>query len=152
MLLLSCREEDGIDFGKESRNETRFVFQVSPEIQTRAEGTAFDAGDQIGIYVVRHLPDDAPVLSSSNNYADNKCYHVVNGTSLEPATDDDMIYASGAGYVYTIYAYYPYNDTISDPTNIYGEVKTVQTYGTNFKKSDFMMVLSVCQNIGLLTG
>lgn len=144
MLLLSCREEDGIDFGKESRNETRFVFQVSPEIQTRAEGTAFDAGDQIGIYVVRHLPDDAPVLSSSNNYADNKCYHVVNGTSLEPATDDDMIYASGAGYVYTIYAYYPYNDTISDPTNIYGEVKTVQTYGTNFKKSDFMMAKTAC--------
>lgn len=143
ILLLSCRE-DGIDFSEESRNETRFVFQVSPEIQTRAEGTMFDEGDKIGIYVVRHLPGNAPVLESSGNYADNKCYEVINGTSLEPATDIDIVYASGTGYVYTIYAYYPYNDTISDPTNIYGEVKTVQTYGNNFKESDFMMAQTTC--------
>ncbi len=144
VLLLSCREEDGIDFSEESRNEAGFVFQVSPEIQTRAEGTTFDAGDKIGIYVVRHLPDDAPVLRPSDNYADNKCYNVVNGTSLEPVTDSDIICASGSGYVYTIYAYYPYNDTISDPTNIYGEVELDQTYGTNFKKSDFMMAQTTC--------
>ncbi len=148
ILMLSCREEDGIDFSEESRNGARFVFQVSPEIQTRAEGTMFDEGDKIGIYVVRHLPGNVPVLESSGNYADNKCYEVVNGMSLEPDTDDDIISASGTGYVYTIYAYYPYNDTISDPTNIYGEVELDQTYGTNFKKSDFMMAQTTCLSAG----
>lgn len=144
VLLLSCREEDGIDLMEKSRNETNFVFQVSQEMRTRAEGTAFDAGDKIGIYVVRHRPDNAPVLSSSGNYADNKCYDVVNGTSLEPATEDDVICTGGSGYVYTVYAYYPYNDTLSDPTNIYGEVKIVQTFGTNFEQSDFMMAQTTC--------
>lgn len=145
-LLLSCRKEDGINLVEKSRNETNLVFQVSQEMRTRAAGSVFDAGDRIGIYVVRHQPDDAPVLKPSGNYADNKCYDVVDGT-LEPVTEDDAIYGE-AGYVYTIYAYYPYNDTLSNPTSIYGEVELDQTRETDFKRSDFMVAWTTCADAG----
>lgn len=137
-LILSSCQEDKIDFA-ENPQEVTFLIGGSGDVETRAEGTSFDVGDKIGIYIVRHQPDNIPILQPLGNYADNKCYKVTSGANLLPNSGSDKIYTSGSGYKYSIYAYYPYRSDIIDPTNILFEIEGDQRDIKRLKNSDFMM-------------
>lgn len=133
----SCQEER-MELTEELK-EIQFSLGNSENISTRAERTNFDVNDKIGIYIVKHLPGESPVLKSSGNYADNKCFRVLNGTDLVPDTEKDKIYTSGSDFKYSIYAYFPYDNQVTDPTNILFEVAGDQQKLSNVKRSDLMM-------------
>lgn len=145
-LILSSCQEDKIDFA-ENPQEVTFLIGRSGDVATRAEGTSFDVGDKIGIYIVRHQPYNSQTLQPTGNYADNKCFRIVDGANILPNTESDKIYSNKDGYVYSIYAYYPYDAKITDPTNIDFEVETDQCELQEVKKSDFMICQVLNTNI-----
>ena len=141
-MFVGCQDENDIVTGNGNENlrEIQFSASTSPtDVMTRAWGSSFENGDKIGIYVVRHLPNTSPVLQSSGNYADNKCYKISTNGRLLADTEKDKVYASTEGYVYSIYAYYPYQEGIIDPMNISFNVAVDQSRLEYVKKSDLML-------------
>lgn len=138
LALFTACQDDAFDFSEKSR-EIKFSLTTQGEVMTKATRTNFDVGDKIGIYVVRHLPYNSPVLLASGNFANNKCFKVVNGNILQPASEADKIFVESDGYAYSIYAYYPYDETITDPTNIDFEINSYQVEMQGVKKGDFML-------------
>lgn len=138
-LFTSCQNDTNDPFEKDNETEFQFVLGTADEIKTRAWSTNFDIGDKIGIYIVRHKPNESPVLQASGNFADNKCYKISSDNKLQPNSEADKIYRSIDNYLYSVYAYYPYDSGITDPTNILFGVKTDQQTLNNVKCSDLMM-------------
>jgi hypothetical protein len=95
---------------------------------------AWEENDEIGVYVVK----GSGGLKASGNYADNVPFRYGNGrwTPIDPQ------YYPNDGETLSFYAYYPYDETISDATNITFSVKTNQnslTSGTsNYNLSDLL--------------
>jgi hypothetical protein len=81
---------------------------------------AWEAGDAIGIYVVRRKSYETKALSSTpgENYKNNiKVTLQAGGTWAYDAGEDPIIYPND-GDVLDIYAYYPYDAAITDPNAI----------------------------------
>lgn len=110
----------------------------SDSITTRATDTGFQSGDEIGIYVVRRSGNTSEKLKISGNYADNKRYRIDSNGQLQPYSNADKIYLSKSE-VYDFYAYYPYNENLSDPTNYDFYVNMDQTTAEVYTKNDVMI-------------
>ena len=104
---------------------------LGPGTQTKVTGNAFDALDEIGLYVTDYVDNITPMpLQISGNRANNLTV-TFDGASWTP---EKTIYW-GAGKS-DVYAYYPYM-SISDVESQYFEVAADQT-GEGYEASDFL--------------
>lgn len=84
--------------------------------------SAFTAGDCVGLYIVRGTAS----LQASGNYADNLALTFDGSTWTCP----DMPSFPTDGSALSFYAYYPYDDGLTDPLAIAHRVSTDQQPGT----------------------
>ena len=100
---------------------------------TRANDSAFENGDKVGIYVVNYNGATAGTLSATNNHVNNMQF-TYGGNSWTPSSaiywKDDTTHAD-------FYAYYPYG-TASNVNAYAFSTKTDQSLEANYWASDFL--------------
>ena len=104
---------------------------LGPGTQTKVTGNAFDALDEIGLYVTDYVDNTTPIpLQISGNRANNLTV-TFDGSSWAP--EKTIYWGSGKS---DVYAYYPYM-SISDVESQHFEVAADQT-GEGYEASDFL--------------
>lgn len=101
---------------------------------TRATDTAFDDGDQVGLYVVTHSSTTQPTLLSSGNYADNVRF-TYQGTwaSTQPLYwQDNHTHAD-------FYLYYPYAAQMPDVHHWHVAVPADQSTPSAMRQADVLV-------------
>ena len=117
---------------------------VGPSAQTRVSAGAFEAADQIGLYVTDYATETSPMpLQVSGNRANNS---LVTFDGLAWAPEQAIYWGTGKS---DVYAYYPYLEVVGDVNDQYFEVATDQT-GEGYEASDFLWAKAegVCQADG----
>ena len=105
---------------------------VGPSAQTKVSAGAFEAADQIGLYVTDYVNETTPMpLQISGNRANNS---LVTFDGLAWTPDQTIYWGDGKS---DVYAYYPYFETVEDVNNQSFELATDQT-GTGYEMSDFL--------------
>ncbi len=109
---------------------------VGPSAQTKVSAGAFEAADQIGLYVTDYVNETTPMpLQISGNRANNSQV-TFDGSVWTP--DQTIYWGSGKS---DVYAYYPYFETVTDVNSQYFELATDQT-GDGYELSDFLWAKS----------
>lgn len=99
-FLVSCQREEELLLPGDR------VITFNTPIKNRAVGTAWDAGDKIGVFMVR---ESAPgVWETVIDDAFNKCYQTTGDGVFTPATAVDAIKAPRDGQAVNFVSYYPY--------------------------------------------
>lgn len=105
---------------------------VGPSAQTKVSAGAFEAADQIGLYVTDYVNETTPMpLQISGNRANN---FLVTFDGLAWIPEQTIYWGTGKS---DVYAYYPYFQTVADVNNQYFELATDQT-GAGYEASDFL--------------
>lgn len=105
---------------------------VGPDVQTKVSAGAFEAADQIGVYVTDYVNETTPIpLQISGNRATNSLV-TFDGSAWTP--EQTIYWGNGKS---DVYAYYPYFETVTDVNNQYFELATDQT-GAGYEASDFL--------------
>lgn len=150
LLLSSCSNGDmeaGEPDGQTGNGgDIRFEIGFAPQGNNVAEGTpqtkvatapdftgTWENGDQIGVFACTA----GTQLAASGNYIHNvkMTYSSAGGGTWTPATP---LYWPGSGGKLDFYAYYPYEASANDPTNITFNVKNDQS-GTTLSKSNYSL-------------
>lgn len=114
ILAIGCTKNDSLE-----ELDNREI-KVVAEMASRATMTAFESGDQMGLYAVEYASEDAPLLQLGGNYLNN-----------EPMTYDGTQWASNRKLYWSespcdFYGIYPYQ-SLKSIDNILFEVKTDQS-------------------------
>lgn len=129
-LALTACQEGNITPDIATNGEMSFNV-LGPGTQTKVTGNAFDALDEIGLYVTDYVDNTTPMpLQISGNRANNLTV-TFDGSSWAP--EKTIYWGSGKS---DVYAYYPYM-SISDVESQYFEVAADQT-GEGYEASDFL--------------
>ena len=108
---------------------------VSDIIDTRATDFAFEAGDEIGLYVVNHNSDGTPgTLMPQGNYVNNMRF-TYSGTW----TPDTPIYWQDNNTHADFYLYYPYRATVSSISAMPFSVNADQSTEAAYKAGDLII-------------
>lgn len=108
---------------------------ASSIIESRATETAFEANDEIGLYVVSRTSDGtAGVLAASGNYVDNMRF-TYSGTW----TPDTQIYWQDNTTHADFYLYYPYAASVSSVTAMPFSLKADQSQEADYKACDLLI-------------
>lgn len=139
MLLYSCQYYYSLDDKsyKDERQELHFKvgFPAQTRITTDAQfKSSFTVNDEIGLYIVERKKGETKELEANGNYADN-IKLTYNGNDW---VSEDIIYHPGRRYAIDIYAYYPYDENLTDPTRMDLAVKVDQGSEANYNASDFL--------------
>lgn len=100
---------------------------------TRANDTAFENGDKVGIYVVNYNGSTAGTLAASGNHVNNMQF-TFGGSAWTPAS---AIYWKDQTTHADFYAYYPYSASASTSAHSFS-VQTDQSTEANYFASDFL--------------
>lgn len=129
-LALAACQEGNITPDIATNGEMSFTV-LGPGTQTKVTGNAFDALDEIGLYVTDYVDNTTPMpLQISGNRANNLTV-TFDGSSWAP--EKTIYWGSGKS---DVYAYYPYM-SISDVESQYFEVAADQTR-EGYEASDFL--------------
>lgn len=101
--------------------------------QSRATETAFESGDQLGVFVAAHDATLQPYGNSVNNGQ-----FTFNGS--EWRSKRSYYWNEGLN---DVYAYYPYCPSVTDTDNFVFEVKDDQSLHSEFTASDFLCAKSL---------
>lgn len=96
---------------------------------SRATPTAFEQGDQLGVFGVI----DGQQLGATGNRINNACFMVDQNGQIK---GDPTVYYPDSKQAVAIFAYYPYSSTVGDATKFMFSVQADQSGGANIKKSD----------------
>ena len=108
---------------------------ISTSILSRATDLAFEAGDQIGLFVVNHQADgSAATLQTTGNYIDNTKF-TYDGT-WKAATPT---YWKDNSTPADFYIYYPYTSSISNIEAMPWTVNADQSTTENYKASELLI-------------
>ena len=127
VLLIGCTN----DASQDKQLADRLPIKISLE-KSRANDTAFESGDQVGLYVVNYNGSTAGTLTSTENHVNNACFTL--------STDwraDEELYWKDASTKADFYAYYPYGN----PTDVSAypfSVNTDQSAEADYWASDFL--------------
>ena len=107
-ILTACQKDSGT--AETALPQGAMSFNVlSPGVQTKVSGSAFESGDRAGLFVTDYADNSTPMpLQISGNRANNLAI-VCNGVSWTPAK---TVYWGGGKS--DVYAYYPYIESITD--------------------------------------
>ncbi|MBE6212102.1 MAG: hypothetical protein E7129_03065 [Rikenellaceae bacterium] len=126
-LLIGCTNDASQDEQLVDRLPIKINFEKS-----RANDTAFESSDQVGLYVVNYNGSTAGTLTSTENHVNNACFTL--------STDwraDEELYWKDASTKADFYAYYPYGN----PTDVSAypfSVNTDQSAEADYWASDFL--------------
>lgn len=144
MLLLACTsggegtETDPIQPSQPEETRPKMPINISTTI-TRATETAFENGDQIGLYVVNRKADgSSQPLLSSGNHVDNMLFTYSNGWA--PATP---IYWKDENTHSDFYLYYPYQKSLASVSAMIFELKANQSKAEDYKSGDLLVGASL---------
>ncbi|MBR1962202.1 MAG: leucine-rich repeat protein [Alistipes sp.] len=127
VLLIGCTN----DTSQDEQLADLLPIKISLE-KSRANDTAFESGDQVGLYVVNYNGSTAGTLTSTENHINNACFTL--------STDwraDEELYWKDASTKADFYAYYPYGN----PTDVSAypfSVNTDQSAEADYLASDFL--------------
>ncbi|MDD7068636.1 MAG: fimbrillin family protein [Prevotella sp.] len=140
LLLLACTsggegtETDPIQPSQPEETRPKMPINISTTI-TRATDTAFENGDQIGLYVVNRKADgSSQPLLSSGNHVDNMLFTYSNGWA--PATP---IYWKDENTHSDFYLYYPYQKSLSSVNAMVFELNANQSNAQDYKSGDLLI-------------
>ncbi len=102
---------------------------------TRANDTAYEVGDQVGLYVANYANGAATQLTNSGNHVDNMQFTLSDNGAWMPATN---IYWKDKSTRADFYAYYPYQSAVSDVTAVPVSVMADQSSEENYWASDLL--------------
>ena len=128
--LISCQKND-IETPITHVDEN-FKINLSMDLPTKVTDTAFESGDEVGIYVVNYVEGVAGTLAASGNHYDN-----VNHTYGLSWTAAEEMYWLDKSTKADFYCYYPYGNP-SSVTAFPFAVKADQSTLANYKASDFV--------------
>lgn len=95
----------------------------------RASAVAFEANDELGVYVTL----SGQQLFAANNRLDNGCFKVASDGNIK---GDPTVYYPDSKQAITLYAYYPFQATVNDANKLSFSVQVDQSTSENIKKSD----------------
>ena len=127
VLLIGCTNDASQDEQLVDRLPIKINFEKS-----RANDTAFESGDQVGLYVVNYDGSMAGTLTSTENHINNACFTLSTDWRAE-----EELYWKDASTKADFYAYYPYGN----PTDISAypfSVNTDQSAEADYWASDFL--------------
>lgn len=127
LLLIGCTNDVSHDEQLVGRLPIKINFEKS-----RANDTAFENGDQIGLYVVNYDGSTAGTLTSTENHVNNACF-----TLSTHWRADEELYWKDTSTKADIYAYSPYGNP-TDVSAYQFSVKTDQSAEANYWLSDFL--------------
>lgn len=140
--FVACNQSEEIDEMQAAREVT---FKVSKSALSRAGKETFKEGDAIGIYAVERSADATVATPVTNGRANNAKW-IKEGDTWKPATAADRITWSQKGTKMDFYAYYPYNENVTDPAAI---ALDLGNQSSNIESAD---VLRAANTNGLATG
>lgn len=140
-LMFSCSEKPE---ESDMSDSDRIPLDISVRIEWGREGKDFQAGDEIGIYVVNNNGSYPGVLQNKGNQADNVRF-VYDGSGWN---SNEEVFLKGDTFA-ACYAYYPYTSSITSPTEYTFSVHKDQSIKDNFDASNFLWGES---NIDILGG
>ncbi len=126
-LLIGCTQNDS----QIEQLADRMPIKISLE-KSRANDTAFESGDQVGLYVVNYNGSTAGTLTSTENHVNNACFTLSTDWRAE-----EELYWKDASTKADFYAYYPYGN----PTDVSAYpfcVNTDQSAEADYWASDFL--------------
>ena len=131
-VMVACSSDPtGIDDAQTALKLTGRIYSLTQV--TKANASGFEANDQVGVYIVS---DDS--LKNSGNYFDNVAYkYGVSGSTLTPPSGN-KVYWPNSNSRLDVYAYYPYNQSISAVSRYPFSVQTDQSIAANHYASDFL--------------
>ena len=131
LAFTSCQDNIVEPEAQVHDNVMRFNL-VGPSAQTKVSAGAFEATDQIGLYVTDYVNETTPMpLQISGNRANNSQV-TFDGSVWTP--EQTIYWGSGKS---DVYAYYPYFETVTDVNSQYFELATDQS-GEGYELSDFL--------------
>lgn len=132
-FMASCTKNEG-ETPIPQPETKKLPINISTQLgTTRVTDAAFEAGDQVGIYVVNQINGISGTLAVSGNHVDNMRF-TYNDNKWTP---DAEIYWATPDTRADFYCYYPY----STPTNVSAHTFTIQTDQTtleNYKASELI--------------
>lgn len=141
IFLLACSSgaENGVDDEptppQPEKPTVRIPIDISTSI-TRVTETAFESGDQIGLYVVNRNDDGSHNdLKSSGNYVDNMRYTY----SYNTWTPDETVYWKDDKTCADFYLYYPYQAAHVKENPMVFKVEADQSNVNSYKNSDVII-------------
>lgn len=141
IFLLACSTgaENGVDDEptppQPEKPTVRIPIGISTSI-TRVTETAFESGDQIGLYVVNRNDDGSQNdLKPSGNYVDNMRYTY----SYNTWTPDETVYWKDDKTCADFYLYYPYQAAHVNENPVVFKVEADQSNVNSYKNSDVII-------------
>lgn len=141
IFLLACSSgaENGVDDEptppQPEKPTVRIPIGISTSI-TRVTETAFESGDQIGLYVVNRNDDGSQNdLKPSGNYVDNMRYTY----SYNTWTPDETVYWKDDKTCADFYLYYPYQAAHVNENPMVFKVEADQSKVNSYKNSDVIV-------------
>lgn len=128
LLIVGCSKAD---IKQGNSKEMQFAPQMSNS--TKATDTAFENGDEIGIFVVKYENSKPSPLQLSGNWANNAKVSF-NGSSW---TVSPTIWWSDENIQYDIFSYYPFESQLNSVDNFKFNIETNQQ-ADGYTRSDFM--------------
>lgn len=126
-LITSCTNDN--DETTANDGAVRFTAGIGREAvatpQTRAAGTAWGAGDEIGIFMVDHGSTHIAEDADNKQYVTDK-----SDGAFTPAVGHEIYYPMDNNHAVDFIAYYPYREDIDFSTVLEIEIATTQTDAT----------------------
>ena len=135
-ILASCsKSEDPVNPTPDPKPEAQSKIPIKLSIgdYTKANDSAFENGDKVGIYVVNYNNTTPGTLANSGNHVNNMQF-TYNGSAWNPQT---AIYWKDKTTNADFYAYYPYG-TPSNVSAYTFATKADQSSEANYWASDFL--------------
>ena len=126
-LMFSCSQDEVIP------EIEKLPINISMGVQTRANDSTYENGDEVGIYVVNYDGSTAGTLAASGNQVDNMRFEYNDGSW----TPDETIYWKDKNTAADFYAYYPYSASANISAHPFS-VKADQSDEEDFWVSDFL--------------
>ena len=132
-FMASCSQNGGDEPTPQPESE-KLPINISTHLTaTRATDSAFEPGDEVGIYVVNQVKGVSGSLAISGNYVDNMCFTYGDNKW----TPDTEIYWADKTTKADFYCYYPYAKPTSVAAHTFA-TKTNQSTLANYKASEFI--------------
>jgi hypothetical protein len=122
LLFISCSDDEGTPASR--KWPVRFSSDLSERVVSRAANGSWDAGDQVGVYMVPHVADASAAADFSVYTGAVNVPYVTSGggtsVSLSVASGHNAIVYPAKGSQVNFVAYYPYkSDTHTANANVY---------------------------------
>ena len=130
LAMNSCEKENEMSTGEQKGTPVEFEMGISASTRTATDNasrlTTWVEGDAVGIFAYAKGTTTSPVVTNAK--------YVLTGDKWVPAAGSE-IYPEAA---YDYYAYYPYQEGVTDPANISLAALADQTSADNYAKSDVL--------------